>query len=260
MARAYPRIAGLLREHLWMFFDVLIPLLSTVGFVYFYKSLGAPPQYVGFVVLGGASASFWLNVLWSMATQLFWEKESGNLAMYIMAPTTRIAVLMGMAVGGLLATLARAAVILVVCSIGFGVQYDLANLPLVLAVFVLSLAGLYALGMTMASLYLFFTREAFQVSQALQEPIYVLSGLYFPVRTLGLGVAAVASLLPLTLGLDAMRQLLFAGSSVTGFLPPPTEIGLLALLFVVFLQLSRVALSYMELLGKREGRLTARGQ
>jgi len=34
---------------------------------------------VGFVVLGGTMTAFWMNVLWSMASQLYWEKEMGNL-------------------------------------------------------------------------------------------------------------------------------------------------------------------------------------
>jgi len=32
------------------------------------------------VVIGGAMTAFWMNVLWSMSTQLYWEKEQGNLA------------------------------------------------------------------------------------------------------------------------------------------------------------------------------------
>ena len=44
------------------------------------------------------------------------------------------------------------------------------------------------------------------VRNALQEPVYFLSGLYFPIRSLGpLGYAA-AGLLPLTIGVDALRQ------------------------------------------------------
>ena len=39
----------------------------------------APPEYVGFVVLGGAMTAFWLNVMWMMASQLYWEKSQGNL-------------------------------------------------------------------------------------------------------------------------------------------------------------------------------------
>ena len=57
--------------------------------------------YVGFVVLGGALTAFWLNVIWMMAGQLYWEKSQGNLELYFAAPMNLMAVLLGMAVGGL---------------------------------------------------------------------------------------------------------------------------------------------------------------
>ncbi len=260
VARSYPRVIGQLRERSWVFFEVLIPLLTTTGFVFFYRSLDAPAEFLGFVVLGGAMAAFWLNVLWSMASQLFWEKETGNLALYIMAPTTRMAILLGMAVGGLFNTTIKAVAIVTLASLAFGVTYDLSRWPMLVAVFLASMAGLYGVGMLFASLYLFFTREAWHLNTLLQEPIYLLSGMYFPVRALGSGVALAASILPLTLGLDGMRQLLFGPERTRGLLPVDQELGVLVVLAVLFFFAARFALEFMETLGKRDGRLTTRGQ
>jgi hypothetical protein len=55
--------------------------------------IGAPEEYIGFVVMGGAMTAFWLNVLWSMSSQLYWEKEQGNLSLFIMAPNSLMAIL-----------------------------------------------------------------------------------------------------------------------------------------------------------------------
>ena len=66
-----------------------------------YRALKAPEDYVGFVVLGGALSAFWLNVVWSMAGQLYWEKSQGNLELYFAAPMSLMSVLLGMAAGGL---------------------------------------------------------------------------------------------------------------------------------------------------------------
>ena len=43
--------------------------------MFVYRALQAPPEYIGFVVLGGAMTAFWLNVMWMMAAQLYWEKD-----------------------------------------------------------------------------------------------------------------------------------------------------------------------------------------
>ena len=84
--RAYPRVIGLFREPSWLFFEILLPFLTTSAFVFVYRALQAPPEYVGFVVLGGAMTAFWLNVIWMMAAQLYWEKDQGNLELYFAAP------------------------------------------------------------------------------------------------------------------------------------------------------------------------------
>jgi len=113
-ARAYPRLIVNVREKWWMFFDVLLPLVALSAYVFVYRSIRAPEQFVGFVILGGAMSAFWLNVLWAMGNQLYWEKETGNLGLYIMSPSSLMAILMGMALGGMFATTLRAAVIVAV--------------------------------------------------------------------------------------------------------------------------------------------------
>jgi ABC-2 type transport system permease protein len=106
--RAYPRVIGAQRERSWVFFEIFLPLLSVSAYVYIYRAVQAPPEFIGFVVLGGAMSAYWMNVLWSMATQLYWEKETGNLELYIVAPTSRMAILLGMSLGGIVATTLRA--------------------------------------------------------------------------------------------------------------------------------------------------------
>src|SRR5688500_19849173 len=79
VARAYPRIIGQQREKSWIFFEIFMPMLAVAAYVYVYRAIGAPEEYVGFVVVGGAMAAFWMNVLWSMSGQSYWEKEQGRL-------------------------------------------------------------------------------------------------------------------------------------------------------------------------------------
>ncbi|MCJ7695410.1 MAG: ABC transporter permease, partial [Anaerolineaceae bacterium] len=123
IGRAYPRVIGTQRDLNWLFFDIFLPFLSMVGYVFVYRALKAPDEYIGFVVMGGAMTAFWINILWSMSSQLYWEKETGNLSLYILSPTSLMAILLGMAVGGLIATMVRAIVILVIGSLLFQVQY-----------------------------------------------------------------------------------------------------------------------------------------
>ncbi len=256
-ARAYPRLIGTRREISWMVSETLLPLLGTSAYVYVYKATGAPPEFTGFAVLGGVATAFWLNVLWSMASQLYWDKDGGNLEIYVISPAPMTSVLMGMAVGGIVMASVRGFSILIICSLLFQVSYSITSLPLLLLIFFFTMAALYGMGMMMASIYLAAGREAWHMSNLLQEPIYLASGMYFPVRALGALVATLASAIPLTLGLDAVRQIIF-GNLTVGWLPPETELLLLIGLSVVFLYAAHWSLVKLEDIGRREGRLIER--
>ena len=256
LARAYPRIIGQQREKSWIFFEIFMPMLAVAAYVYVYRAIGAPEEYVGFVVVGGAMTAFWMNVLWSMSSQLYWEKETGNLALYIMAPNSMMAVLLGMALGGLVATTMRAVAIMVLGTFMFQVQFSVSNFAQLFAVFFLAMTALYGMGMMSASLFLLLSREAWHISNLAQEPIYLVSGFYFPIKSFNFWVAAAASFIPLTLGLDAMRQLIFPSGAALGFLSVNLEIAVLIVLCMVFLIGAKFLLEYMERLAIREGRIT----
>jgi ABC-2 type transport system permease protein len=258
IARAYPRVIGQSRERAWIFFETFLPFLATMGYVYVYRAIHAPEDYIGFVVIGGAMTAFWLNVMWLMAAQLYWEKENGNLALFIMSPTSLMAILLGMAVGGLIATLLRAIVIIGLSTLFFQIPFMITDYASLLAVFLLTMTALYGLGMLLASLFLLWGREAWQVSNALQEPVYFLSGFYFPIKSFGLALASAASALPLTLGLDAMRQLVFASGPTLGFLSVPVEIAILIVLAIVFVAAAKFWLDFMIKKAVAEGTLTDR--
>ena len=308
VGRSYPRIVGANREPSWIFFEALLPLLGIAAYVFIYQAFGtraiaailgssstapwgmcgqAPcadaaqqaaylamakantNALIASVVLGGTMVAFWLNVLWSMASQLYWEKEIGNLQLYMMAPMNRMALLGGMAVGGMVMTSMRAVSTLIAGIFVFGVLFQVADPLLLLAVFFAALVALYGLGMMFASLYLLWGREAWNLSALMEEPIFFSSGFYFPVgglfRVPGWGpiVAIVGSFVPATFGLDALRQLTLSTTAFGGKLwifDAKTELYILVFMAVLFLVLARYSLAYLETLAKREGKLTSRHQ
>lgn len=264
LARAYPRVAWMFRNRTWLLQETLLPMLSVAALVYVYKAMMPPdkaPEYVGIVILGQAMSTFWMNVLWSMGAHLYWERDSGNLELYIMAPAPMMGVLAGMALGGMTTTLVRAATILLTGILVFDVPVQPSNWGLLALVFALTMTALYGLGMTFASVFLLWGREAWHTVNLLQEPVYLVTGMNFPVKVLGAMlsnfVPAVALLIPLTAGMDAMRQVLFGSE---GFLDVGTEVGILAGLSVGFLALARWCLGFLERKARRDGKLTVKWQ
>ena len=259
--RAYPRYTGLFREKSWVFFEILLPFLSTSAFVFVYRALHAPEAYVGFVVVGGAMTAFWINVIWMMANQLYWEKSQGNLELYFAAPMHFMSILFGMALGGMVMSSTRALAILVISTTIFQVHFAVEQWLLVLLVFAMTLAALYGIGMVLASLFLVWGREAWHMGNLLTEPVYFISGLNFPVARLGLLGGLSVGFIPLATGLDAMRQLVFSGAPFPVGTPSPLiELAILVILAIAAMALARFMLAAMERRARIEGRLTVRWQ
>jgi len=196
-----------------------------------------------------------------MANQLYWEKSQGNLELYFAAPMHFMAILFGMALGGMVMSSTRALAVLVIATTVFGVTFAVEQWLLVVLVFATTLAALYGVGMVLASLFLVWGREAWHLGQLLTEPVYFVSGLNFPVARLGLLGALSIGFIPLATGLDAMRQLVFADAPFPVGTPSPlVELGILAIMAVTAIALARWMLAAMERRARVDGRLTVRWQ
>jgi ABC-2 type transport system permease protein len=257
-ARAYVRVRSQFNEPEWVIAEAVIPLLIVFAAATLYRVSGSG-QLAGFAVVGGAMMAFWDNVLWLMASQLYWEKEGGNLDLFIIAPISRMSILLGMSLGSIVNTSIRAAIILLTAFTVLNIQLNVAD-PLALSlVFTLTLTSLYGLGMLMSSLYMLYGRGALNLNEVLSEPVYLLSGLYFP--TVGryspfpTVLQLLVSLIPLTFGIDGLRRTIILGETLESLTP---HIAVLTVLSIVLIPLAWRTLNYMETLGRREGRLSLR--
>lgn len=204
--------------------------------------------------------SFWANVLWSMAAQFNWDKQVGLFEVYISSPAPITAVLIGMSLGSILGTAPSAAMVALLGWVLFNPPIH-PFWPAVVLVFSLTLASLYAMGMALSSLYLAYGREADSVNEALQEPVSLVSGMYFPsiggISPFPFFVQAAASVIPLTIGMDALRQSLGFSIQVP-LIPLPIEALILAVMAAVLLLASKRALIFLENKGRRTGSIAVR--
>lgn len=257
LARTYPRAVWMTRNRTWLLQETLLPVLSVSAFAFVYKTMQAPPEYVGFVIMGAAMTTFWMNVLWSMGAHLYWERDSGNLSLYIASPAPMMSILAGMAMGGMLTTTVRALAIIAAGLFIFDVPLQPTSWWLLFATFLLTLIALYGLGMMFASLFLLWGREAWHTVNLLQEPVYLLTGMNFPLNIFPTIVSSIALLIPLSAGMDAMRQVLFR---TPGVLDVQVELGMLIVMGIVFLFFANRGLKMLERRAREEGTLTVRWQ
>jgi ABC-2 type transport system permease protein len=256
-ARALVRLWSIFGEPLWVVVNMGFPVLSSLALSLLYYSIGAT-NYIGFAVLGGVMVSFWGNVLWSMASQFNWDKQEGLFEIYLTSPASITAILIGMSAGGIIATVPSAAI---VTAVGWTLFHPALNASWggVALTFALTLASLYAMGMVLSSLYLTYGREAESFNEVLQEPVSMLSGMYFPAlgsqSPFPLAIQAVASLIPLTIGMDALRKTLFYGNDISQVWG---DLAVLAVMAGVLLFLSTFFLKLLESRGRKEGTISVR--
>lgn len=259
-ARAYVRVVGANRELSWLITEVVLPVLSIAAYVLIYRAIGAPKDYEALVVVGGAMIPYWMVVLWSMAAQFYWEKEMGNLDLYMASPMHPVALLLGMALGGMVLATVRTIMIILFGVLLFKVSFVFLQPWLVIALFILTLTALFSMGMVASSIYFLVGRAGIKINVVLMEPVFLFTGVYFPVKNLGFYLSIIGAMIPLTLGLDGIRQLILPSGKTMGFLSPEVEILILLGMTVVFTFLAFKAMAHMERLGKKEGRMTLRWQ
>jgi len=259
-ARAWVRTRSIYGEPLWLAVNIGFPFFTSMALALLYTSAGLPGAR-GFAILGGVMVSFWGNVLWSMASQFNWDKQVGLFELYISSPAPVSAILVGMSWGGILGTAPSAAM---VALLGWALFHPVVSAvwPLVALIFGLTLASLYAMGMALSSLYLVYGREADSVNEALHEPVSYLSGVYFDPSKVATGPAvlqAVALLIPLGIGMDALRKTLFptvlAQDVFQTILP---HIIALSAIGAVLLVLASRAIKILEEKGRKTGTISVR--
>lgn len=256
--RAYPRIFGMSREPSWLFFDLVFPILNMSAIVFLLRSRGVDEAWVSATILASALLTFWVSVIWMMGAQFHWERDSGNLTLYITAPVGLGSVALGMAFGGAVGVLFRAAIIVIAGALLYGAAYAIADPFLFGATLLASIAAMYSLGICLSSIFLVSGREADHLGGLLNEPMQLLGGVYAPVRNLGAAGLVAVGILPLAPAMDALRQLALPQLGANGLLPIQVEIGILVAMSVVFGVIGRFLLAYIERVGRVGGKLLTR--
>ena len=144
LGRAYPRIFGMSREPSWLFFDLVFPVLGMCSFVFLLRSRGADEAWISATILASALLTFWTSVIWMMAGQFRWERDSGNMTLYITAPVGLGSIALGMAFGGAVGMAFRAGIIIVGGSLIFGAQYQIQDPFLLVACLLVAIQLLFA--------------------------------------------------------------------------------------------------------------------
>jgi len=182
------------------------PLLFLValgfGFGPIYQRAGGG-NYIEFLVPGIIAMGVLFTAMFS-GIEIIWDKQFGFLKETLVAPVSRIEIMMGRTLGGAtVATLQGVVVFIISFAIGFR-PTNWMLLPLAVVFMLLTALFFTALGTAIASIL--DDMQGFQlIMNFIVMPTFFLSGALFPLAGLPSYISDIAALNPLSYGVDGLR-------------------------------------------------------
>lgn len=163
--------------------------------------------YTQFIFPGILGMTILFSAMFS-SISIIWDKEFGFLKEILVAPVRRSSIVIGKALSGTAVSSAQAAIILLVAPV-IGLHIGPARFLLTLAICMIVSFSISAFGLLLASFYESY--ESFSViMNFIIMPMFFLSGAMYPVRLLPPALRMASVLNPLTYGIDALKNSIFA--------------------------------------------------
>jgi ABC-2 type transport system permease protein len=188
----------------FLLMSVFQPIIfATIAFYLF--QAGGRPGTLLYAALGAGMMGIWSSTLFGSGGALQWNRYQGTLELLVAAPPPFLVVLLPLT----LATSVTGAYSLLATvfwgRVFFDVPLDFAH-PLAFAVAVpASVLALGLMGLLMASTFILY-RHANALSNLLEYPVWIATGLLFPIALLPAWVAPISWLLAPRWGVEAIRR------------------------------------------------------
>ena len=190
--------SAIARPLLWLFIvgagmSRLVPRTSGVPYTQFIF-----PGIIGMTILFSSIFS---------SISIIWDKEFGFMKEILVAPVSRLSIVVGKALSGTIVSTIQAVIILALFPV-IGFKLTLLQIVAVILVSTFTSFCISAFGIVLATFYESY--ESFSViMNFIIMPMFFLSGAMYPVRLLPHILRLVAKLNPLTYGIDAMKHAIF---------------------------------------------------
>lgn len=232
-------------------FFVMTSVIQPVIFAsiaFFLFQAGAREGTLLYVALGAGLMGVWSTVLFASGGVLQWQRWQGTLELCVASPPPFVQVLAPMTLANSAVGLYSVAATLVWGRLFFGVPLTIEHpllFPLALLATVLSLG---MLGLVMAASFIRY-RHANALSNLLEYPVWLVSGLLIPLSTLPAFAEPISWLLAPTWGVRAVREAAIGGNAWP-------EIAISFALAAIYLVIGTLLLRWFEDLARREATLS----
>ncbi|HVL63627.1 MAG TPA: ABC transporter permease [Actinomycetota bacterium] len=231
-------------------FFVLVSILQPVIFAtiaFFMVEAGGRSGTLLYTALGAGLMGIWSATLFGSGGLIQWERYQGTLELLVAAPAGLVFVLLGSTLATSSIGIYAIGATLLWGSIFFGVPLDVAHPLLFVIAIPVTILGLGLLGLVLATTFVLY-RHANALSNLLEYPVWLVTGLLVPVSLLPGWVAPIGWFLAPTWGIKAIRTAALGGD-------PLPAIGATLALSALYLGLGAIAIKQFERLSRERATL-----
>ncbi len=193
-------------------------------------SPGMDVPYMQFIFPGILGMTILFSSIFS-SISIIWDKEFGLMKEILVAPVSRLSIVIGKALSGTIISVIQAAIIMMLFPL-LGIKLDLMAITSAIAISFLLAFCISSLGIIIATFF-----ESFESFSAIMNfivmPMFFLSGAMYPVNKLPAILQFITKINPLTFGIDALKHAILPGYRINDF-PLLLDIGVLILFSIVF--------------------------
>ncbi len=160
-------------------------------------------SYLQFMAPGVVGMTVLFSSVFSGIAML-WDRQFGFLKETLVAPVSRMQIMVGRTLGGATVAVIQGALILIICLIAGFRPHSWISIPIAFLFVILIAVVFAALGTAIGSVLK--DMQGFQlIMNFLVLPIFFLSGALFPLTNLPTAMSVITKLDPLTYGVDGLR-------------------------------------------------------
>lgn len=187
-------------------------------------------QYFAFVAVGAAVFSLLSTCATALPGALDGAIARGTFEAMLGTPARLRAICVGLMGYGVLWSILRAAILLL-AAVALGARVVWNGVPLGIVVVALTMLSYAGVGLALGALVLVF-RTTGPATTAFLTASMFLGGVYYPTHVIPSWIRDIASVLPITYGLRALRQLVLRGDSFSAVLGDLEVLSVMAMLSV----------------------------
>lgn len=170
------------RDNVFLFSVLIMPLFHMILMVVYFQYADRA-DHIARAVVGSGLMGMWAAATFVTGYALVMERWYGTLELMITTPVPFRYVILGRCLSSTLLSFISLVVAMVGAKVIFGVEMEIRSLRLYTLTAVASTVAFTTLGMVISSLFIL-TRSASSVASTLLYPVYIVSGLVFPVTVL----------------------------------------------------------------------------